>query len=112
MVKKLNVTLVDDLDGKSAAVETIHFSLDDVSYQIDLSAQHARKLRQDLKAWIDASRRVGGRKRRSSQSGRSRGARSREESAAIREWARRSGHKVPARGRIPRAIIDAFNASA
>jgi hypothetical protein len=112
MVKKVSVTLVDDLDGKSRAEETVYFSLDDVSYQIDLSPQHASKLRQDLNSWIRASRRVGGRKRRTPKSGGSRAARSREDSAAIREWARRSGHKVPARGRIPRAIMDAFNATA
>jgi hypothetical protein len=112
MVRKVSVTLVDDLDGKSGADETVTFSLDDVNYEIDLTTQHARKLRQDLKSWIAAGRRVGGRKRRSSTPGQSRAARTREESAAIREWARRSGHKVPARGRIPRAIIDAFNSSA
>jgi hypothetical protein len=106
MVKKVTVTLVDDLDGKSRAEETVRFELDDVSYEIDLTAQHADKLRSDLKAWIHASRRVAGRQHRSSRSGLSRET---EGSAVIREWARRNGHAVSDRGRIPRSIIDAFN---
>ena len=34
-----------------------------------------------------------------------------EQSAAIREWARRNGHNVSSRGRIPAEIIDAFHAA-
>jgi hypothetical protein len=33
----------------------------------------------------------------------------REQSAAIREWARRNGHKVSARGRISADVIEAYN---
>ncbi|HUO40497.1 MAG TPA: Lsr2 family protein [Mycobacterium sp.] len=108
MVKKVTVTMVDDLDGKSPADETVQFSLDDVSYEIDLTSQHAEKLRGDLKAWIHASRRVGGRQRRSPRSilsGETEG------SAVIRDWARRNGHPISDRGRIPRSVIDAFNSA-
>jgi hypothetical protein len=108
MVKKVTVALVDDLDGKSPADETVRFSLDDVSYEIDLTAQHAEKLRGSLKDWIHASRRVAGRQRRSPRSGFSRET---EGSAVIRDWARRNGHPVSDRGRIPRAVIDAFNSA-
>ena len=37
--------------------------IDGVSYEIDLSAKNAKKLREELKHWIDAGRRVGGRRR-------------------------------------------------
>ena len=112
MAKKVTVTLVDDFDGDGPADETVEFSIDGVSYEIDLSAKNAKKLRDDLKQWIEAGRRVGGRRRgRSGGSGRGRATNDREQSAAIREWARRSGHKVSTRGRIPAEIIDAFHAS-
>jgi hypothetical protein len=111
MATKVIVTMVDDLDGKSPSDETVHFRLDGVNYEIDLSTQNAKRLRQDLNAWIGASRRVGGRRRGSSKSARSRAAVN-HESAAIREWGRRHGYKVPARGRIPRALVDAFASSA
>ena len=112
MAKKVTVTLVDEFDGDGPADETVEFSIDGVSYEIYLSAKNAKKLREDLKQWIDAGRRVGGRRRgRSGGPGRGRASIDREQSAAIREWARRSGHKVSTRGRIPAEIIDAFHAA-
>ena len=109
----MTVTLVDDFDGEGPADETVEFSVDGVSYEIDLSAKNAKKLREDLKQWMDAGRRVGGRRRgRPGAPGRGgRGTIDREQSAAIREWARRNGHKVSTRGRIPAEVIEAFHAA-
>ena len=109
MAKKVTVTLVDDFDGEGAADETVEFGLDGVSYEIDLSSKNAAKLREDLKQWVDAGRRVGG--RHSAGAGRGRAAIDREQSAAIRDWARRNGHNVSTRGRIPADVIDAFHAA-
>lgn len=87
MVKKLTVSLLDDLDGKAAG-ETVQFALDGVSYEIDLPKKNAKKLRSALRPWLTAGRRTGGSRRR-------RGVRSasasigRTDSAAIREWARK-----------------------
>lgn len=111
MAKKVTVTLVDDFDGSGAADETVEFGLDGVTYEIDLSTKNATKLRGDLKQWVAAGRRVGGRRRGRSGSGRGRGAIDREQSAAIREWARRNGHNVSTRGRIPADVIDAYHAA-
>jgi hypothetical protein len=114
MAKKVTVTLVDDFDSEGAADETVEFGLDGVSYEIDLSSKNAAKLRNDLKQWVDAGRRVGGRRRGRSAAGsggRGRAAIDREQSAAIREWARRNGHNVSSRGRIPADVIDAFHAA-
>lgn len=112
MAKKVTVTLVDDFDGQAAADETVEFGLDGVTYEIDLSSKNAKKLRDDLKTWVERGRRVGGRRRgRTAATGRGRAAIDREQSAAIREWARRNGHKVSTRGRIPAEIIDAFHAA-
>jgi hypothetical protein len=111
MAKKVTVTLVDDFDGGGAADETVEFGLDGVAYEIDLSSKNAKKLRDDLKVWVEKGRRVGGRRRgRSAGSGR-RASIDREQSAAIREWARRNGHNVSTRGRIPADVIDAFHAA-
>jgi hypothetical protein len=63
MAKKVTVTLVDDFDGEGAADETVEFSIDGVSYEIDLSAKNAKKLREVLMQWIEAGRRVGCRRR-------------------------------------------------
>jgi Lsr2 len=112
MAKRVTVTLVDDFDGEGAADETVEFGLDGVTYEIDLSVKNANKLRAELNKWAEAGRRVGGRRRgRSAGAGRGRAAIDREQSAAIREWARRNGHNVSTRGRIPAEVIDAFHAA-
>ena len=112
MAKKVTVSFVDDLDGKSAADETVAFTLDGVAYEIDLSTKNAKKLRaaHPLQPWIEAGRRVGGR-RRSSIVGASRIAAEPRESAAIRVWAREHGYQVARRGRIPVDVVDAFRAA-
>ncbi|NUS43913.1 MAG: Lsr2 family protein [Mycobacteriaceae bacterium] len=116
MAKKVTVTLIDDVDGEAPADETVEFGLDGVSYEIDLSAANAAKLRKELEIWVSSARRLSGRRRvkaaGSGTSSKSRVAVDREQSAAIREWARRNGHKVSARGRISADITDAYNKAA
>ena len=41
MAQKVQVLLVDDLDG-GPAEETVSFALDGVTYEIDLNAQNAK----------------------------------------------------------------------
>lgn len=105
MAQKIQVLLVDDLDG-STADESVTFALDGVNYEIDLSNEHAEQLRADLAKWIGASRRVTARSR-------SKGARRGGSSDAetIRAWARANGHKVSDRGRIPESVRAAYAAA-
>lgn len=106
MAQKVQVLLVDDIDG-SAAAETVSFSLDGVSYEIDLTASHAKKMRDDLASWVGHARRSGGRKssRRATTAGGSR----RGDLSAVREWARNNGHKVSDRGRVSAAVLAAYD---
>jgi hypothetical protein len=105
MAQKVQVLLVDDINGSEAA-ETVSFSLDGVSYEIDLTVANAKKLRDDLSAWVGHSRRSGGRKssRRATTGGARRG-----DLGAVREWARNNGHKVSDRGRISADILAAYD---
>jgi hypothetical protein len=107
MAQKVQVILVDDLDGGSAE-ETVSFSLDGVSYEIDLSAKNAAKLRDSFATYVGTARRVGGRS--SSGRGRARagGAGRDNRTAQIREWARANGHKVNERGRIAGDVVAAY----
>ena len=117
MAQQTTVRFIDDLDGSDAA-GTFDFSLEGRNYQIDLSDENAAKLREALTPFIDAARTSGG---RSPGRGRPRAQRqvseqkpsrsSREETTAIREWARANGHTVNDRGRIPKAVIDAYQAA-
>jgi hypothetical protein len=106
MAQKVQVLLVDDLDG-GEATETVSFGLDGTAYEIDLSSDNASKLRKDFQSYIDHARKGGGGGRRR----RARTGPTRERSAEIRAWARQRGHKVSERGRIPATIISEYEAS-
>jgi hypothetical protein len=110
----VQVEVLDDIDG-SPAEETVRFGLDGASYEIDLSAKHAEKLRASLAKFILSSRRLG-RTRVAVAAGRPRGggpARvDRSQNRATRDWARSKGIDVSDRGRIPDHIIEQYQAEA
>ena len=106
MAQRVQYLLVDDIDG-AEAVETVSFSLDGVSYEIDVSAANAKKLRNDLAAWVGHARRSGGRK--SSRKAGSTSGQRRSDLSMVREWARKNGHQVSDRGRISAGILAAYD---
>jgi hypothetical protein len=96
------VTLADDIDGGEAS-ETVAFGLDGKAYEIDLSPHNAEKLRTALAPYVEA-----GRKR--ARSGKAFHHTSiAPDPKAVRAWAESNGFGVPARGRIPKKVYDAFN---
>jgi hypothetical protein len=111
MAQKHIVQLIDDID-QGVAEETVSFSLDGSSYEIDLSAKNAARLRDALAEYVAHARRAtrGGSRPSSSAARRGRPARGdREQTHAIREWARKNGHKIGEKGRIPAHILEAYN---
>ncbi|MEV0850525.1 Lsr2 family protein [Streptomyces sp. NPDC049954] len=106
MAQKVQVLLVDDLNGGEAD-ETVTFALDGKSYEIDLTTANADKLRGLLEDYVKHGRRTGGRaaggrgKSRASSGGN-------QDTAAIRAWAKENGHKVNDRGRVPAEVRQAY----
>ena len=115
MARKVQVILSDDLDENVAADETVSFSLDGTSYEIDLSDKNAQELRDAFSRYVQAARKVGRGSGRASGGGRSRatggGRMDREQAGAIRDWARKNGHAVSDRGRIPASVVEAYEAA-
>jgi nucleoid-associated protein Lsr2 len=123
MAQKVQVILVDDVEGGEAA-ETVSFALDGVSYEIDVSEKNANALRDAFAPWVGHARRVGGRSsggrsRASSSggSGRSRGASAgggggggggKHDLSDVRTWARENGYQVSDRGRVSSEVIAAY----
>ncbi|MCW2816206.1 MAG: hypothetical protein JWN84_3661 [Nocardioides sp.] len=109
MAQKVNIVLVDDIDG-SEAEETVTFGLDGTTYEIDLNSKNAQELRDALAGYVGYARKVtttrrnGARKSAPASGGGT-------SAAEIREWARSNGHDVPERGRIPGEVRDAFEAA-
>jgi len=106
MAQKVEVTLVDDLDGGKAD-ETLVFGLDGTRYVIDLSEKNAKRLRDTLAKYIEAARRDrGGRAtgraaaRKTAQAG--------PNTSEVREWAKTQGFEVSERGRVSKDLIVKF----
>ncbi|WAA65131.1 histone-like nucleoid-structuring protein Lsr2 [Microbacterium oxydans] len=113
MARRIVHQLVDDIDGSVLEVgdgETVHFSLNGASYEIDLNADHAEELRKALEPYIAAGRRAGSSSTPRTSAPRKRQARN-PEVAAIRAWANDNGYTLSERGRIPAPILDAYHAA-
>lgn len=106
MARKVIVELVDDYDGTSPAEETVTLALDGVTYEIDLSAGNAEKLRDIVGGWAAHARRVGGRATKNKR--RTQPATDTHQTQAIREWARSNGIEVSNRGRISAEVTEAY----
>ena len=116
MAQRVNVILVDDLDGSDAA-ETVSFGLDGVDYEIDLNESHSAELREALALYVGHGRRTGGRRRRGQAASGSRPATKAAAAAGgpteaeIRAWARENGWNVPERGRVSADVRSAYEAA-
>jgi len=113
MAQKVQVILVDDVDGGDAD-ETLSFALDGVSYEIDVSVANAEAIREALAPWVGHARRVGGRavtRGRSVAGAKSRPAAERHDLSELRAWARENGFQVSDRGRVSTEVRSAYEAA-
>jgi hypothetical protein len=108
VAQKIQTLFIDDLDG-SAAEGTVRFGLDGAEYEIDLSAEHAKNMREALAQYVDAARRVGGSARKPARG--SRGKMGGLNTTEVREWARAQGIEVKDRGRVPADLVVKFKAA-
>jgi len=113
MARKQIVLMTDDLEPEFEADETVTFSLDGATYEIDLSEANAVALRETLAPYVSQARKgAGGGRGRSP-----RGSRSSESAAtgpdpkAVRAWAAANNEPVSARGRIPADVVAKFRAA-
>lgn len=107
MAQKINVVLVDDINGGDAD-ETIQFGLAGNQYEIDLSTANAERFRAALEPYTKVSRKVSSRVGRPRSAGSAAAAQRNRETAIIRSWAKENGYPVNERGRIRGDIIDAY----
>lgn len=106
MAQRIQVQLIDDINGDEAD-ETVNFGVDGTAYEIDLSTENARQLREALAPYLKKGRKARGRsgtQQRSKPSGR-------EDTHRIRQWAKEHGYETSARGRISKTVIEAFQAA-
>ena len=116
MAQKYLVQIVDDLDGTQLDqndAEQVSFAIDGVSYVIDLSTSNAENFRNTLRRYTDAApradtaaRATGGSTRRESGT-----STKRTDLEQVRDWANANDRPVSTRGRIPAAILEAYDAA-
>lgn len=114
MARKIVHQLVDDIDGTVLEVgegETVHFSLNGISYEIDLTSENADELRSAFEPYVAAGRRSSAASAARAGSTRKRSGARNSDTAAIREWANKNGYTVSERGRVPAPIIEAYRAA-
>jgi hypothetical protein len=104
MAQKVQVQLIDDLDG-SEAIETVNFGLDGTGYEIDLNGRNAGNLRASIAEYVGHARRASpvravGQRPRSSRVG----------SAVMRQWLVDNGYgeQLNDRGRIPGRLQEMY----
>lgn len=103
MAQKIQIIKQDDLDS-TPADETVQFSIDGVTYEIDLSEKNAKKLRSSLSMYTDHARKIRGQRPRAR-------ARAKTQTADIRTWAKSKGIHVNERGRIPAGVMAKYEAA-
>lgn len=110
MAQQVITKFVDDIDG-TEAVGTVTFGLDGKQFEIDLSETNAGRLRDALAEFIGKARKVSAKSRTTGTVTAAKPKVDREQSQAIREWAKANGHQVSDRGRISRDVVAAFHAA-
>lgn len=110
MVQRVQVELVDDLNGETAD-ETVRFGIDGTEYEIDLTAENASKLRATISNYVESGRKAstGRRNQSTSKAGGTASRSKRVDTQQIRTWAQENGYNPSSRGRINQTIIDAYN---
>lgn len=109
MAQRIRVELVDDLTGEDAE-ETVTFGLDGVTYEVDLTTTNAKRLRHALADFMEVAREVKGRRRATTQVATVTPA-SRPKPKEVREWAAANGVEVSGTGRIPKEVVEQYEAA-
>jgi hypothetical protein len=109
MAQRVQVLLVCDLhDDDTEGTETVNFSLEGTSYEIDVCRNHGAALRDAFAPYVGAARKTRG---GGGGAGRRRRVATGVDPAAVRAWAKSQGLKVNERGRIPADIVDRYTAA-
>ncbi|WP_297748672.1 Lsr2 family protein [uncultured Tessaracoccus sp.] len=108
MARKVEVTLVDDIDG-GVATATVQFAFDGVQYEIDLNDDNTAKFEKALAPYIEHGRKVSATRRRGRKAAAAGGAK--VAPGEVRAWAAANGMEVSSRGRIPADVMEAYLAT-
>lgn len=110
MAKTTQVILTDDLDGSEGA-DTVSFSWEGQAYEIELSEKNRAKLEKAITPFVQGARRASVSPQMKLTRVTSGSGRSKDDLAAIRDWARKNDLQVSDRGRISADVLEKFDAA-
>jgi hypothetical protein len=93
-------------------VEDLELDLGGARVRLDLCLEHLEPLTKAVTPYLDAGEPITRTKVVRGAARARRSVRGREELATIRAWAREHGFDVKDRGRVPREVLDAYEAAA
>lgn len=106
MARKIVTMFFDDVTGEEVSdkdVRHVEFTFDGVSYVLDLSPASHEKMVAAFAPWVENATRVP-----ASRSPRKTA--TRRDLDEVRVWARENGFEVSDRGRVPKRVLDAYDA--
>jgi hypothetical protein len=112
MAQRTAIELVDDLTGEAipdGEGQTVAFTFQGVSYEIDLSDDSIAELTDALSPYIESGRRVGGRPSRSRVAAVAKVVPI--DTKTVRAWADANGIEVSSRGRLAADVIEQYRAA-
>ena len=95
----------EEIDGDQGSLQ---FAFDGTAYEIDLTTAEREKFEKAISKYVDAARKVASGARRT---GRKASSGAGPDAKTVRAWAAENDIDVPARGRIPAAVIEAFESA-
>lgn len=111
MAQKVQTIYISDLSGKELGEDgrSVRFGHEGVNYEIDLSPQEADEFAATMQRYVDAGRRVGGRRQNSIVTATATGGKS--QAKVIKAWLDEQGLSYPRRGRLPRHLVEQWEAA-
>jgi Lsr2 len=111
MAQRVRTILVSDLSGDEAESggESISFSYKGVDYTIDLTAKEAAGFDKAIAMYVQHARKAGRGRGSRSSSGSSH--RQGDRVSSVKKWADDQGLDYPRRGRLPKSLVEAYDAA-
>ena len=111
MAQRVRTILISDLSGDEVedGAESVAFSYKGVDYTIDLTAKEAAGFDKAIAMYVQHARK-GGRARPGRSSSGSAHSHA-ERIGNMKKWAAEQGLDYPKRGRLPKSLVDAYDAA-
>jgi len=117
MAQRVQTVLISDLSGDEveAGLDSVSFGYKGVDYVIDLTAKEADGFEKAIGTYVAHARKAGRTPRRGSSGGASGGssgsAGQHESISNLKRWATEQGIDYPKRGRLPKSLVEAYDAA-